>query len=50
MKKIYYPEEYRKKSKKDISNDFGIVELDGDLEEEYGYLGIDTRENNLEGV
>ena len=51
MKKFYFREEYRK-AKEDEENkyDFGIVELEEEMEEIYGYLGIDTRSENAEGV
>ena len=45
-KKIYFPEEY--KHREDGKYDYGIIELEEDLEESYGYLGIDTRDNNIE--
>ena len=30
--------------------DIGVLELEEELAEEYGYLGIDSRENNIKGV
>ena len=52
VKNRYYPEEYRTTHDKSESTkfDFGILELENDLEEEYGYLGIDMSEDNAEDV
>ena len=42
--KAYYPTQYQEKENQESSCfDFGVLELEHDLEEEYGYLGIDTR-------
>ena len=44
VKKFYFPEEYIKaKDGEELQHDFGIVELEEEMEEMYGYLGIDTR-------
>ena len=43
----YFPNEY-KKLKEDFSNyDYAILLLKNDLSSEYGYLGLDTREENI---
>ena len=50
VKNFFYPEEF-KYSKEEASNyDFGVLELEEELEETNGYVGIDAREVNTEGV
>ena len=43
----YYPEEYTNLKDKVSENDFAIMELEEELEGMYGYLGIDTRNQNI---
>ena len=47
---FFYPEKF-KYSKEEANNyDFGILQLEEELEEANGYVGIDAREVNTEGV
>ena len=50
VKKAYYHENYAKKSDPREASlyDFGVLELEEDLAEEYGFLGIDTRKENID--
>ena len=49
VKEAYFHEEYKKKSKKEVlPYDIGVMELEEDLENDYGFLGIDTRKENLQ--
>ena len=48
VKKYYYPEEYRASGEKEY--DFAVLELEEKLDNTYGYMGIDMRNNNDEGV
>ena len=50
VKEAYFHEEYQKsQSKKEATPyDIGVMELEEDLEEDYGYLGIDARKENLQ--
>ena len=44
VKEFHYPEEYRRvKDNQAPKFDFGIMILEEDLAEDYGYFGIDTR-------
>ena len=48
VKKAYFHELYSNKSGKEASRyDLGVLELEKDLEGSYGYLGIDTRMENI---
>ena len=50
VKQFYFPEEYSElKDGQENKHDFGIVELEEELDKMYGYLGIDTRSANTEG-
>ena len=49
MKKLYYPEEFKGKKEKD-QYEFCLMELEEDLEEKYGYMAIDFREENVKDV
>ena len=48
VKHFHYSEEYKKNGASEF--DFGVLELEEDLEETNGYLGIDARLNNADGV
>ena len=52
MKNFYYFEEYKneEEEKPTTKYDLAILQLEQNLEKEYGYLGIDVRKNNMEGV
>ena len=48
VKKAYFHELYKNKTGKEASRyDFGVLELEKGLERSYGYLGIDTRMENI---
>ena len=48
---IYYPEEYKVLVGSAADEyDIGVVELKEELEEDYGYLGIDAMSSNAKGV
>ena len=45
VKKAYYPEEYKILRDSEASEyDFAVLELENELNEEYGYLGIDFKD------
>ena len=49
VKKFYYPLEYKTKTGMERSKyDIGVLELEEDISEEYGYLGIDASKKNVE--
>ena len=50
VKKMHYPEEFRMLKEKISEYDFGVMELEDELDEIYGYLGIDTSSSYVEGV
>ena len=45
----YYPEEYAKTAKAEEASyyDYGVLELDANVEEDYGYFGIDMEDENV---
>ena len=48
---VYYPEEYKVLAGSAANEyDIGVVELKEELEEDYGYLGIDASPSNATGV
>ena len=49
VKSFHYTEEY-KNLEDGSGHDFGVLELEEDLEETNGYLGIDAQPNNADGV
>ena len=49
VKKFYYPPEYKTKTGMERSKyDIGVLELEENISEEYGYFGIDASEKNAE--
>ena len=52
VKKCHYPVEYQEKIKPEEYNlfDFAVLELEKSLEENYGYLGIDSSLQNMNGA
>ena len=45
--KPFYPQEYREKGPEEANQyDYGLLQLAGNLEEDYGYIGIDTSNEN----
>ena len=50
-KQFYFPEEYcQLKGGEEHKYDIDVIELEQELDEMFGYLGIDTRKENAEGV
>ena len=48
VEKFYFPDEYKQNSKEYSCNaDYAILILKDDLSKDYGYLGIDTRKENV---
>ena len=45
--KCHYPEEYATLNNKESEYDFAVMELEEELEGKYGYLGIDTTNQNV---
>ena len=51
VKRYHYPQEYKMyENTKAIKYDFGVLVLEESLSEIHGYLGIDFRKENLNGV
>ena len=49
VKNQYYPKEYKNNSKAS-EFDFAVLELEKEIGDYYGYLGIDVSEGNAEDV
>ena len=51
MEKSLYPPKYKEEKKrvKALEYDIGLLKLEKKVHIEYGYIGIDTREENAEG-
>ena len=48
VKKAFYPEEYKSVKLNESEFDFAVLELEHDIKEGYGYIGIDMRDGNTE--
>ena len=47
VKRFYYPKEYRTEINKERSKyDIGVLELGEDVSDQYGYIGIDSKQEN----
>ena len=51
VKRSYFPDEYKELSKGEENEyDFGVLELEEEQENHYGFLGIDMGESNIKEV